>query len=316
MSTSSDESKRNHRIQFVEEQDIRPATRMHTVGPGNQTSAGQEARQSVISIPDSEEDVEQWEVRKSRILQCADEFRNRINLRSASESRSQEWPGDLYLASPVLDFPIEGAESEALVHWVYFYANRPILSSLWVTEVPKRKERLLSFIKADVLASQQAVFGLIPGDIAISEVETAAIALFAANGHKACRLFGGLPTSLAHKENWLADDGRPLLGAKVVRFLFYLAARQFWPRHMNIFCEHLSHYSDPWERADAALEWSDRVRRGESFPEKCSFSESRFLEWFDLVSAPEHMAAERDNFGRAWADAVQFARKEEPLKIN
>ena len=146
------------------------------------------------SIPD-EDQTESLELETNvNILRCAAELKNRIDLKKKAGTCSPEWPGDIYLAPPILDSPIEGIKSEVLLHWVYFYPQRPILATLWSTPVPGRPERLLSFSKADPIQSQQAVFGLIPGDAVRSEIARAVVALFAANGHESCQ-FG----------RWIAD---------------------------------------------------------------------------------------------------------------
>lgn len=260
-------------------------------------------------LPDDDDDVREPE-RQSRILACAAELKSRLEWKKRAGKCSREWPGDAYIAPPIVDSPVEGEESTALLHWLYFYPARPILSTLWSTPVRKRRERLLSFQKMDPFGPNQAVFGLIPGETATAEITKAAVALFAANGHEDCRLLGGLPTSIAHKQNWEIAEDAPVLGFKVVRFLFYLSARQLWPRNMNVFCDHLRRYSDPWERAKAAVEFVAEMKRLVSCGEESSFSERQFLEWFDLVSAPDRVAAERENFGLAWENAIRLASSE------
>ena len=255
------------------------------------------------SIPHQEQAESLEQETNANILRCAAELKDRIDRKKKAGILS-EWPGEIYLAPPILDSPIEGIKSEVLLHWVYFNPNRPILATLWSTPVPERRERLLSFCKVDPFQSQQAVFGLIPGDAVRSEMARAVVALFAANGHESCHLIGGLPTSVAHKENWLLDVDKPLFGAKLARLLFYLSARRVWPMFMNVFCDHLRRYADPWERAEAALEFVEKMRREGADVEESPFSEWQFLEWFDLASATEHVDAERANFGLAWEYAV------------
>jgi hypothetical protein len=261
------------------------------------------------AVPFSDETEEHWEARKARILECAQEIRDRIDSR---QERSQAGPlrGRKYLVPPLLDLHIEGEESQVLLNWVNFHPFRPSLSTLFCTPVPKRKERLLSFINYTILGSHEAVLGLIPGDSAITPVEEAAAALFASNGHPSCQLLRWMPTSISHRNNWQMETEVPLLGSRVTRGLFYLAVARVWPSHIDVFIDHLRRYPDPWERCKAAIDWRLKMERGGSIGEISHFNVEEFVEWFNLASAPEHVAAERDNFGQLWLHADRLAKSD------
>ena len=301
---------------------VRPARKL--IGPilwmplpalNGRTYVPDDSTQLKRTIPQEDQTESLEQETNANILKCVAELKNRIDQKKRTGICSTEWPGDIYLAPPILDSPIEGIKSEALMHWVYFYPSRPIVATLWSTPVPGSRGRLLSFRKLDPFQLRQAVFGVIPGDAVRSEIARAVVALFAANGHQSCPMIDALPTSVAHKENWLLDGDVPLFGAKLTRFLFYLSARRIWPRFMNVFCDHLRRYADPWERANAALEFAANGRREGADVEESPFSEWQFLEWFDLASAPDRVAAERANFGLAWASAID-CKSNRRMRVN
>jgi len=257
----------------------------------------------------SYETEEHRESRLLRILDCADQIRNQIDAKPKDAFRLR---GYNYLTSPVLDARVEGEESQILLNWVNFHPYRPALVTLYCTPVPKRKERLLSLVKYHISKPQEAVFGLIPGNSSITPVEDAVAALFTANGHPSCRLLEWMPTSLAHRDNWGIDKEAPLLSGRVTRGLFYVAVRQVWPSHIGAFCDHLRRYRDPWKRIEAALEWRAKSEQTCATGEKSSFNDSHFLEWFTLATAPDQVAAERNNFAELWAHASHLASRDRP----
>jgi hypothetical protein len=222
------------------------------------------------------------------------------------------FPGDVCLAPPILDRYLGDIPSEMLLSWVHFNPYRPITSSLWYVELPGSNEGLLTFFKSDPFQKQDAVFGLIPGGFNEIAIAQAATALFAANGHESCVMFQGLPTSIGHRENWGADTVTPLFGSKLAKALFRFPAVRCWQTtDMQVFCDHLRRFPNPWERATAAFEYLDRVAAGAQARQVTEFSESGFDEWFDLVTDPLHVEAERRNFGAARQGALRLYQREQ-----
>lgn len=251
----------------------------------------------------------------ARAADCAAEMRRRIAEKIRNWETPSMFPGDACLAPPILDRHLGDMPSEVLLSWVHFNPFRPIVSNLWYVELPGSKEGLLTFFKEDPFQKTNAVFALIPGAFNEAAIAQAATALFASNGHESCVLFQGLPTSIGHRENWDVDTIAPLFGSKIAKALFRFPVVRCWKTtDMQVFCEHLRSFPDPWERSTAAVKYRDQVAAGDRVPQTTEFSESGYDEWFELVTDPVQVAAERRNFGRACLGAKLFYEREQKMR--
>lgn len=251
-----------------------------------------------------------WFPRPAEIAaECATEMRKRIEEKVRNWTAATTFRGEACIAPPILDREIGFFPGEVLLSWVHFNPYRPIVSNLWYVELPGATEGLLTFFKQDFIQRQSAVFGLIPGAFNEAAIAEAATALFAANGHESCVLINALPTSIGHRENWGAETVSPLFGSKLAKALFRFPAVDCWRKtDMTVCCDHLRRFSDPWDRADAAVNYRDKVDSGTEAPHVTEFSERAFDEWFDLVTDPAHVEAERREFGRARLGAFELRR--------
>jgi hypothetical protein len=169
--------------------------------------------------------------------------------------------------------------------------------------------------KDTALHTQNAVFGVIPGAYNGAAIARAALALFAANGHESCVITDGLPSSIGHNKNWPAMSGPPEFGPVLAKALFrYPAARCWSHTAMRVCCEHLRHYPDPWERVGAGIEFRRSVNAGTEYPHLTEFNEKEYGDWFELVTNPDHVDAERLNVGSAKHHAL-FVHKEPTASV-
>jgi hypothetical protein len=136
------------------------------------------------------------------------------------------------------------------------------------------------------------------------------ITLFAANGHESCRLIGGLPTSIFHRDNWQFEDyPAPDIDGDQARIMFRFAVKSISNVDLKTACNFLRHYNDdPWARAAAELDEGLLRAVVRVDDEQSGFNLGLYNEWFNLVTDPPHVKSERDNFGAAWQSALQ-ARK-------
>jgi hypothetical protein len=245
-----------------------------------------------------------------RAAECAAEMRRRIAEKLQNWTWTTTLSGEACLAPPLLDRDLGWFPSEVLLTWVHFNPYRPITSNLWYAELPGASEGLLTFFKEDPFQKQSAVFGLIPGAFNEAAIAQAATALFAANGHESCALLEGLPTSIGHRENWRAEAIAPMFGSKLAKALFRFPAVRHWRNtDMTVFCDHLRRFSDPWERADASATYRDAIDYGMQRVQATEFSEGGFDQWFDLVTDPTHVEAERREFGTARGVALDIRER-------
>jgi hypothetical protein len=120
-------------------------------------------------------------------------------------------------------------------------------------------------------------------------------------------MFRGLPTSIGHRENWGPDTVTPLFGSKLAKALFRFPAVRCWrTTDVQVLCDHLRRFSDPWDRATAAFEYHDEVAAGTQATQVTEFSEPDFDEWFELVTDPVHVDAERRHYGAAHEGALRM----------
>lgn len=170
---------------------------------------------------------------------------------------------------------------------------------MWYVELPGNKEGLLTFFREDPSQKQAVAFALIPGAFDQAKIVQAATALFVANSHESCVIFNGLPTSIGHCENWGAETISPMFSSKITKALFRFPAARCWKNtDMQVFLDHLRRFSDPWDQAKAGDEYRDRVDAGTQKPQVTEFGEQAFDEWFDLVTDPAHVDAERRQYQR------------------
>jgi hypothetical protein len=180
---------------------------------------------------------------------------------------------------------------------------------LFYVPVPETDNGLVTFRSDNPFQQQHAAFSVLSNSEAESIIAELAFVLFAKNGHESCPLFGGLPTSIAHEDNWQESAMAPTFNRTVARLLFKGAAHAVWPLNMKSVCEYLKRYPDPWERSAAELDEGLLSVLVRAEDEPTTFDEVLFDEWFELVSDPKHLAVERANFAAAWQGAIEFRNR-------
>jgi predicted Zn-dependent protease len=221
-----------------------------------------------------------------------------------------EAEGD-YICEPLLNCEALGhGKGLPLVSWLYFNPFGPTMCGLFFTLIPDSDEGLLGYSMQSPFAREWAAFGVIPTEVAANSLPMILITLFAANGHESCRLIGGLPTSIFHRDNWQFEDyPAPDIDGDQARIMFRFAVKSISNVDLKTACNFLRHYNDdPWARAAAELDEGLLRAVVRVDDEQSGFNLGLYNEWFNLVTDPPHVKSERDNFGAAWQSALQ-ARK-------
>ena len=222
-----------------------------------------------------------------------------------------------HVTAPLLDCDAIGkVPGLPLIAWLYFNPFGPTMCALCTVEVPGSHDHLLTFHMDNPFAQQRAVFGLIPPKDRVKALAMDLIVLFSQNGDPSCPLFGGLPTSVFHCDNWCLPTQAPFLRREQVHGLMFIAARALGVSNLRQTCESLRKFKgDPWARTSEELELAtleavvgNREReqpqeRGET-PNQAEFDE-----WFELVTDLQHVSSERSNFQLVWQGALENANR-------
>lgn len=170
--------------------------------------------------------------------------------------------GESYVCTPLLNCDALDQVSEApIIVWLYFNPMGPTYSQLCVVPVPDANEMLLTLYSDHPLDARRAVLGLLPAGDTIEflkavRIATAEIAL--TNGDESCPLFGGLPSTVLHRENWCGSGEPPLLSAHSAKEFFRMYAKESCDgTNLTKSCYYLHRFKgDPWERTAIELEES------------------------------------------------------------
>ena len=225
----------------------------------------------------------------------ASELRKRLSHVQAEESS--------YICKPLLGCEaLSEGPGIALLSWMYFHPYGPTTCALFFTQVPGMDEGIISYNMLNPFAREWAAFGVVP-NLATNSLPAILADLFAANGHESCRLLGGLPTSILHRDNWhIGSYQAPSISGDQARTMFRLAMQSLGDIDLRSRCEYLRlHKGDPWARDYRnPLEYL-RLHKG--------FSPRLYDEWFDLVTDPTHVMSEMTNFATAWQTALEARGK-------
>lgn len=186
---------------------------------------------------------------------------------------------------------------------MYFNPLGPTMAALFHIPIPGSDQGLLTFRYDNPFERQHAAFGMLPNCAATEEMADTVLHLFSANGSDSCPIFESLPTSVFHRDNWPVDKMAPMFSSGQAHRLFAEAATQVWPGDMASICDRLRRHRDPWERTRAELEDISLVP-GPPQSAKSTFRREEYDGWFELVTDPSHVKAERANFGLAWQAAI------------
>lgn len=227
-----------------------------------------------------------------------------LELTRRLESQRRKGTAGNCLCEPILECELGGFESTPLLGWMYFNPFGPTMAALFHIPIPGSERGLLTYRYDNPFERQHAAFGLIPNAATMEELGDTVHHLFVANGSDSCPIFESLPTSIFHCRNWPVDRLEPLFRPDLARKLFAEVAFHTWPEDMDSICQNLRLHSDPWERAQAELQESTGLVMAQSDPLNSGFRREEFDDWFDLVTEPKHVKAERANFAAAWQAAM------------
>jgi hypothetical protein len=240
----------------------------------------------------------------------SDEIRRRLTKKSKV--------GESYVCAPLLNCSELDQVSEApIIVWLYFNPLGPTYSQLCAVPVPDTNEMLLTLYSDHPLDTQRAVFGLLPAGNStefLKAVKSATAELALTNGHESCPLFGGLPSTVLHRENWCGSAEPPLLSALFAAECLWMYVKESCDASdMAKPCSYLRRFKgDPWERTAMELEESSKHLKEQTLRKsdhalagKRKSIEREFDTWFDLVTDSDHVRSEFANFRDAWAGAVE-----------
>lgn len=250
----------------------------------------------------------------SRLLTFLQDYSKEIRTRLTKKSKVSE----SYVCTPLLNCDALDQVSEApIIVWLYFNPMGPTYSQLCVVPVPDANEMLLTLYSDHPLDARRAVLGLLPAGDTIEflkavRIATAEIAL--TNGDESCPLFGGLPSTVLHRENWCGSGEPPLLSAHSAKEFFRMYAKESCDGTNLAKSSYYLHRfkGDPWERTAMELAESCKHLGEQTLPKsdhvlagKPKSIEREFDTWFDLVTDSDHVRSEFANFRDAWAGAVE-----------